>query len=111
MTGSASAQALSAHEAMRDAQDRRFEREGIPMVLALFDEQDPDALREPAGEEVAVIEGRAYAELADSYREQLFPQGRDADMWPTIVVLQALSYAHLHPDPILDPDPRPGGGR
>lgn len=98
MTGSATAPTPTPHEAMRDAQDRRFEREGIPMVLALFDEQDPDGLLEPAGEEVALTEGRAYAELADDFREQLFPQERDGDLWPTIVVLQALSYAHLHPE-------------
>lgn len=109
MTG-ASARTPTPHEAMRDAQDRRFEREGIPMVLALFDEQDPDALREIAAEEVAVTEGRAYADLADSYREQLFPQGRDADIWPTIVVLQALSYAHFHSDG-APADGAPGGAR
>jgi hypothetical protein len=93
------------HEAMRAAQDRRFEREGIPMVLALFDERGTGARLPDASEDEVLREGAAYSDIVARYRDQLFPQARDTDLWPAIVVLQALSYAHLHAVPT------PGAGR
>ena len=105
MTGSATAGTTDPHEAMRDAQDRRFEREGIPMILALFDERGPDAELVDATEDAVLREGGTYSAIVGRYREELFPQARDTDLWPAIVVLQALSYAHL------DPRPAPGSGR
>lgn len=105
MTGSATAGTPDPHEAMRGAQDRRFEREGIPMVLALFDERGPDARLPDVTEDEVLREGAVYSGIVDRYREQLFPHARDTDLWPAIVVLQALSYAHLYPETV------PGSGR
>lgn len=97
MDGCAAIGPLDPHQAMRDAQDRRFEREGIPMVLALFDEGAADR-RLPASDETAVLDqGAAYAEIAGSWAATLFPQVRDTDLPTSIVVLQAMSYAHLTP--------------
>lgn len=75
---------------LRDSQDRVLEQEGIPMVLALFDERGPA----PAAADPAVLdEGRRLAAAADAYRAALVPSSRDDDLGCLISVLQAVSFA------------------
>ena len=72
---------------LRESQDRVLEREGIPMVLALFDETAPTTTP-PAGRAT----GAELAMLMDDLARALAPTGRDGDMGRVITVLQAASY-------------------
>jgi len=104
MDGAAAA-LVDPHHAMRQAQDRRFEREGIPMVLALFDEDFADRRLPPTTEPAVLRSGAAYAELTGRWSAQLYPQARDTDLAASIVVLQAMSHGHLLPAAVdVDPD-------
>ncbi len=96
MDGAAAA-LVDPHHAMRQAQDRRFEREGIPMVLALFDEDSEDRRLPPTTEPAVLRSGAVYADLTGRWNAELFPQARDNDLAASIVVLQAVSHGHLLP--------------
>ena len=74
---------------LRASQDRAFDREGIPMVLALVSEVGP---MPPVSDELALRDGQRLAASMDTYREALIPTGRDTDMGCLISVLQAVSY-------------------
>lgn len=80
---------------LRAAQDRILEREGIPMVLALFDETGAatplptDRLRAAGGQLAAAM---------DAVRADLVPHSADTDLGCLISVLQAVSYADANPE-------------
>ena len=74
---------------LRASQDRSFEREGIPMVLALVSEVGP---MPDVVDELARRDGARLAAAMDSYRAALVPTSRDTDMGCLISVLQAVSY-------------------
>jgi hypothetical protein len=86
------------------AQDRRLEREGIPMYLALASEI-AQPVPQPSADHVAA--GRALAAALDQYREAMAPSQRDGDHSVYISVMQALSYrdfdaSRLSPTPVAD---------
>ena len=89
--------AVDAHQAMRDAQDRRFDREGVPMVLALFDERVGDRALPAVPAASVRHEGARYADIAGDFARALFPQARDADLASSIVVLQAMAFSRFAP--------------
>lgn len=93
---------------MREAHDRRFEREGVPMVLALFDERTPGRDLPAAAEVDVRRQGEHYADTAGDFARTLFPQARDTDLASSIVVLQALAYSGFAPistEPIISAAP------
>ena len=97
---------------LRGVHARRFDREGIPMVLALVDERRPGADSPRAAQPSVLADGERFARLTGAYRDGLLPDARDNDPWAQIVVLQAMSYAHLDPppDPGTGPGPTPAPG-
>jgi hypothetical protein len=71
------------------AQDRRLEREGIPMYLALVSEVGTDV---PTPPPACVKSGRRVAEALDRFRAAMAPSQRDDDQGVYISVMQAVSY-------------------
>lgn len=74
---------------LRESQDRRLEREGIPMVVALVSEVSPDPTVSGAPEQ----DGVELSRRMDAMRDSLAPNQRDGDMGVLISVLQAVAYA------------------
>jgi len=75
-------------ETLRRAQDRAFNKEGIPMILALVDERS-GATRPPAP---TSGEGAGLADRMGVAKTALLPTARDDDMGGVISVLQAVSF-------------------
>jgi hypothetical protein len=71
------------------AQDRRLEREGIPMYLVLVSETDA---RVPAPPPACAESGRGVAAALDRFRTAMAPSQRDDDHGVYISVMQAVSY-------------------
>lgn len=79
---------------LRQAQDRAFEREGVPMVLALVSE----VAAVPATQDPAVrADGERLGGLLKDLKGQLLPTARADDMGCVISVLQAASYSDFGP--------------
>lgn len=94
--------------ALRDAQDRALEAEGIPMVLALLDHRAGVAA--PAAQDGGTrAEGERLAAALDEVRETLLPGHRASDLGATTAALQAVSYADFGSVPA--PSERLGGQR
>lgn len=92
--------------ALREAQDRALEAEGIPMVLALLDHRAGGAA--PAVP-TSPGEGERLAAALDEVREALLPGHRGSDLGATTAALQAVSYADFGRVPA--PSERLGGQR
>jgi hypothetical protein len=75
--------------ALASAQDRRLEREGIPMYLALVSET---AQPVPAPPDARVAEGRTLAGSLERFRQAVAPTQRDDDHGVYMSVMQAVSY-------------------
>lgn len=71
------------------AQDRRLEREGIPMYLALVSET-AQPVPTPSADHLAT--GQALAAALDRYRLAMAPTQRDGDHSVYISVMQAVSH-------------------
>lgn len=72
---------------IRECQDRRLEREGIPMFLALVDERPDRVLpRAESGD------GRAVVAELDRLRSAVADGQRGGDMGVVISLLQAAAY-------------------
>jgi hypothetical protein len=80
---------------LREAQDRRLESEGIPMVLTLVSEVGamPDAVA-PA----VRADGEQLAARLSHYRQALVPTSRDTDMGCLITALVVASYSDFGRD-------------
>ena len=85
-----------AQEILRACHERRLDREGVPMFLALVDERRPTA---PSTSAMVRAEGAVQADLLGRYAELLTPEPyfRQDDEGTLITALQALSYAHFEP--------------
>jgi hypothetical protein len=80
---------------VREAQDRRLESEGIPMVLTLVSEVNPM----PAVSSAAVrADGEQLADRLQAFREALVPNGADTDMGCLITMLVVASYSDFGRD-------------
>ncbi|MRX44762.1 hypothetical protein [Agromyces kandeliae] len=79
---------------LRACNDRRLEREGIPMVLGLADERGAIPAAATAEQ---LAEGRAFAEGFDLYANALVPWARDDDEGAVIVAMGALGFTHFAP--------------
>jgi hypothetical protein len=75
--------------ALVSAQDRRLEREGIPMYLALVSETVQPVPSPPAAR---VAEGRRLADSLERFRQAVAPNQRDDDHGVYISIMQAVSY-------------------
>ena len=80
---------------LREAQDRRLESEGIPMVLTLVSEVG--AMPDTASQDVRGDGQRLAGRLA-RYREALIPTSRDTDMGCLITALVVASYSDFGRD-------------
>jgi hypothetical protein len=80
---------------LREAQDRRLESEGIPMVLTLVSEVGgmPDVVSEQVR-----ADGRQLADRLAHYRQALVPTSRDTDMGCLITALVVASYSDFGRD-------------
>ena len=87
-----------ARELMRACHERRLEREGIPMVLALVDER-PGRSLEIAEDAAARGEGERYAELLADYTRILTPPPifEEGDETGLVTAMQVLAYEHFGP--------------
>ena len=87
-----------AHELLRACHDRRLEREGIPMVLALVDER-PGRTLAIAEDAAARAEGAPYADLLADYTRILTPPTvlDEGDEGGLITAMQVLAYEHFGP--------------
>ena len=72
--------------AVRRAQDRELDREGIPMVLALVDCAGPP---EPAAERA---DGPGLAATMDAYHSALAPDQRDGDLGIVHTILTVVAH-------------------
>ena len=92
---------------MRACHDRRLEREGIPMVLGIFDERRSIPV---APTQVQQAEGEAYARLFDEYASALVPWARSDDEGAVITAMQVVAYTHFAPGaaPLAGPAPTEG---
>ncbi len=82
-------------ELLREAQDRRLEAEGIPMVLTLVGEVRPvPTVADPA----VVADGARLAERLERFREALVPSSLDTDMGCLITTLVVTSYSDFGRD-------------
>ena len=90
--------AARARELLRACHDRRLEREGIPMVLALVDER-PGRTLAIAPDAEARTEGAAYADLLADYTRILTPPTvlDEGDEGGLITAMQVLAYEHFGP--------------
>jgi len=86
-----------AYRLLRNCHDRRLEREGIPMVLALVDERE-GALH-IADDSPARVEGEQYADLLARYSGLLTPTEvfDEGDEGGLITAMQVLAYEHFAP--------------
>jgi hypothetical protein len=75
--------------ALVSAQDRRLEREGIPMYLALVSET---AQAVPSPSVARVAEGRTLADSLERFRQAVAPNQRNDDHGVYISIMQAVSY-------------------
>ncbi len=73
------------------AQDRRLEREGIPMYLVLVSE----VAEVPAPPAACVASGRQVAGALDRFRTAMAPTQRDDDHGVYISVMQAVSHCEF----------------
>ena len=86
----ASGEISSELELLREAQDRRLEAEGIPMVLTLVSEAGSvPTVTDPA----VVADGARLADRLDAFREALVPSSLDTDMGCLITTLVVTSYS------------------
>jgi hypothetical protein len=87
-----------ARELLRACHDRRLEREGIPMVLALVDER-PGRTLAIAPDAESRAEGGAYADLLADYSRILTPPSvlDEGDEGGLITAMQVLAYEHFGP--------------
>jgi hypothetical protein len=84
---------------LRAAQDRSFDREGIPMFLALT--RTAGSMPAPSPTAAVGAEGLALAaELADLHA-QLFPTRRSDDLGCLTSTVQALTVGTFEPEPKL----------
>ena len=87
---------LTALMRLRQAQDRGFDREGVPMFLAIVSagSQPAPVVADPT----VLAEGaRLAAELAE-VRAALFPTRRDDDLGVLVSCVQALTVGTFDPD-------------
>ncbi len=82
-------------ELLREAQDRRLESEGIPMVLTLVNEAGP---MPTVTESTVLADGAQLAERLADYREALVPSSLDTDMGCLITALVVASYSDFGRD-------------
>lgn len=83
---------------LRKAQDRSFDREGIPMFLALTRTTRPT----PAAAQHSVrTEGTQLATELTVLRQELFPTRREDDLGCLISTVQALTVGTFEPEPAL----------
>lgn len=86
-----------AYRLLRNCHDRRLEREGIPMVLALVDERSGSmGIAEDA---TSRTEGAAYADLLARYTDALTPPVvfDEGDEGGLITAMQVVAYEHFAP--------------
>lgn len=89
MTG---APARSAADRLRAAYSLDLETEGIPVVLTLVGDAGPLS---PSGDDVARADGARLAEQARSLHAELWPQGRQDDLFVTYAVLATVAFTDL----------------
>ena len=98
MAGATPLPPVDPHAVMRACHERRLDRDGVPMFLALVDERP----RPPSGRSAPVAgPGDAVlGDLAEAYADLLLPSRRPADEGAVITVLQVLAYAHFEPQQV-----------
>lgn len=82
---------MSSLDDLRASQDRDFGQEGIPMLLALFDETGglPPVVTEP---EPVGDDARQLTALLDRLRTDLAPTRRDDDLGVTTTLLAVAGW-------------------
>lgn len=83
---------------LRKAQDRSFDREGIPMFLVLTSTTRPTP---SAAQHSVRTEGTELAAELAALRHELFPTRREDDLGCLISTVQALTVGTFEPEPAL----------
>ena len=86
----------SALKRMREAQDRSFDCEGIPMFLALMS-AGPTATPAPTDQQ-ALAQGEQLAAELEAIRSVLFPTRREDDQGCLVTTVQTLTVGTFDPD-------------